>query len=222
MLGAEGQMPEATPDRRPPRIEVVAIDDHPTFVRGLATLVSSLAPEIDIVAFSDPLEGLQHVVDHPPQVLLLDLHMPNMSGMEVLKKVRAVAPATNVLLLTVSEDPEHVAEAMRAGARGYLAKDVEAEDLVAAVRAVASGKVVLAGFAADALVDNEGRTMPRLSDAEIHLMRLVSSGRHYGEVARDLAISESTLKRQLLEIQKKLGLNSKLEVIAHLARRGLL
>lgn len=205
-----------------PRITVVAIDDHPTYVRGLATLLASLAAELQVVAISDPIEGLRHVVDDPPQVLLLDLHMPNMSGLDVLKKVRAVAPTTNVLLLTVSEDPEDVTEALRAGARGYLAKDVEPEELVAAVRAVAAGKVVLAPFAADALIENEGGPLPRLGDAEVHLVRLISQGRPYADVARELCVSESTLKRQLLDIQKKLGLESKLQVIAHLARRGLL
>ena len=214
--------PLVTDDPEGDRITVVAIDDHPTYVHGLATLLEDAAPDIEVVAVASiPATGIELVVERQPCVVLVDLHMPLMDGVEVTRRLGATAPASKVLILTVSDDPADVAEALRVGARGYLSKHVEPRELISAVRAVAAGEVVLAPFAADALFSSS-ESVPRLTDEEIGLLRAISNGASYAEVAADLSISESTLKRQLIEIQRKLKVDNKLQAVAYLARRGLL
>ena len=216
------RVPRSTDEPEANRITVVAIDDHPTYVHGLATLLEDAAPEIEVVAVATaPEDGLDLVSAHDPDVVLLDLQMPRMDGVEVTKRIVDQGLNASVLMLTVSDEPAHVAAAMRAGARGYLSKDVQPEQLISAIRAVVFGEVVLAPFAAEALVSAPDE-LPRLSDQEICLLRAISDGAGYGEVASQLAISESTLKRQLQEILKKLRVQNKLQAVAYVARRGLL
>lgn len=124
-------------------------------------------------------------------------------------------------MLTVSDDPAHVAAAVRAGARGYLSKQAEPQQLIAAIRSVAAGDVVLASFATEALLSSAGEP-PKLTDHDIRLLRAISDGTGYAEVAAELAISESTLKRQLADVQRRLNVANKLQAVAYLARRGLL
>jgi DNA-binding NarL/FixJ family response regulator len=131
-----------------------------------------------------------------------------------------LAPGSKVLILTVSDDPTDVAQAMRVGARGYLSKQVEPRELISAVRAVAAGEVVLAPFAVNALFTSDASA--RLTDEDIRLLRAISDGASNPEAAAALAISESTLKRQLAGIQRKLKVDNKLQAVAYLARRGLL
>lgn len=214
--------PLVSDDPEGDRITVVAIDDHPTYVHGLATLLEDAAPDIEVVAVASVAPvGIDLVVERRPHVVLVDLHMPLLDGVEVTRRVVSLAPESKVLILTVSDDPSDVAEALRAGARGYLSKQVEPGELISAVRAVAAGEVVLASFAADALFTSPRQTA-RLTDEEICLLRAISNGTSYSEVAAELAISESTLKRQLAEIQRKLNVQNKLQAVAYVARRGLL
>lgn len=206
----------------PVRITLVAIDDHPTYVQGLASLLEAVAEDIEVVGVATcPKAGVDLVIEHSPEVVLVDLHMPSMDGVEATNRIVTQAPDTKVLILTGSDDPSHVADVMRAGARGYLSKMVKPEQLTSAVRAVAAGEVVLAPFAADALFSAPPAT-PELTEQEIRLLRSISTGASYQEVASEMAISESTLKRQLTEIQRKLNVDNKLQAVAHLARRGLL
>ena len=204
------------------RIKVVAIDDHPTYVHGLATLLEDAAADIEVVAVASVAPaGVDLVVERRPHVVLVDLHMPVLDGVEVTRRLVELAPESKVLILTVSDDPSDVAEALRVGARGYLSKHVEPGELISAVRAVAAGEVVLASFAADALFSSP-RPAARLTDEEVCLLRAISDGKNYAEVAMDLAVSESTLKRQLADIQRKLNVENKLQAVAYVARRGLL
>lgn len=204
------------------RITVVAIDDHPTYVHGLATLLEDAAPDIEVVAVASVASsGIDLVVERRPRVVLVDLHMPHLDGVEVTRRLADLAPSSRVLILTVSDDPADVAEALRVGARGYLSKQVQPGELVCAIRAVAAGEVVLAPFAADALFTSP-QEPPRLTNEDICLLREISAGASYADLAAELAISESTLKRQLAEIQRKLNVENKLQAVAYVARRGLL
>ena len=214
--------PLTSDDPEGDRITVVAIDDHPTYVHGLATLLEDAAADIEVVAVASVApSGVDLVIERRPHVVLVDLHMPLMDGVEVTRQVVDRAPESKVLILTVSDDPADVAEALRVGARGYLSKQVEPNELISAVRAVAAGEVVLAPFAADALFSSSPQTA-RLADEEICILRAISNGASYATVAAELAVSESTLKRQLGEIQRKLNVQNKLQAVAYVARRGLL
>lgn len=204
------------------RITVVAVDDQPTYVHGLATLLEDVAPDIEVVAVAtDPYQGIDLAAVHHPHVVLLDIHMPGLKGTEVAVRLREVAPGSAVLFLTVSDELSDVAEAMRAGGRGYLFKDVQPEELVSAIRAVARGKVVLAPWAAASLMGGNGSSA-ELDAVELQMFKLLSAGESYADIAAELCVSESTLKRQLANAQKKLNLGNRMQVIAYLARRGLL
>ena len=214
--GFVGDEPEAD------RITVVAVDDHPTYVHGLATLLEDVAPDIEVVAIATgAAQGIELVAKHRPRVVLLDVHMPEMKGTVAAARLREAAPESAVLFLTVSDEPGDVSEAMRAGGRGYLFKDVEPEELVSAIRAVARGKVVLAPWAAAGLMGSNGSTAA-LDPEELRMFKLLAAGESYADIARELCISESTLKRQLAHAQKKLNMDNRMQVIAYLARRGLL
>ncbi len=221
-MGTEQEHRAAT-DGSPRRIRVAMIDDHPTYVHGLKTLLESIAPDVEVVAVATAAEaGIEAVVASQPDVVLLDLRMPDLDGVEVAKKICALCPASHVVALTGSDDSDDVVGMMRAGARGYIRKDIDPDKLVSAVRAVAAGEVVLATFASKVIFEDGMRSAPRLSDYDIELLRLIGSGKSYAEVAATLAVSESTLKRQLADIQKALGVDNKIQAVAYLARKGLL
>lgn len=221
-MDINGHGQDATGAPEAGRITVVAIDDHPTYVHGLATLLEEAAEDIEVVAVAScPKAGIELVIERSPQVVLVDLYMPSMDGIEVTERIVTEAPGSKVLVLTASDEPAHVAEVMRVGARGYLSKMAEPQQLISAVRAVAAGEIVLAPFAAHALFSAPPE-LPQLTEQEMALLRSISTGATYMEVASEMAVSESTLKRQLADIQRKLNVDNKLQAVAHLARRGLL
>ncbi len=205
------------------RIVVAMIDDHPTYVHGLKTLLEAIASDIQVAAVATSAEdGIQAVVATEPDVVLLDLRMPGADGLEVARKICALCPETRVVALTASEDPGDVVDVMRSGASGYICKDIGPAKLVSAIRAVAAGEVVLAPFASKVIFEAGASSVPRLSEYQIQVLRLIASGNSYADVAAELAVSESTLKRQLGEIQKALGVDTKIQAVAYLARKGLL
>lgn len=204
------------------RITVVAIDDQPTYVHGLATLLEDVAPDIEVLGVaSDPIAGVDLVARHAPDVVLLDIHMPGLKGTDAATQIRSRAPDSAILFLTVSDELSDISEAMRTGARGYLFKDVQPEELVSAIRAVARGKVVLAPWAAAGLIGTNGSSAS-LDVGELQMFRLLAAGAGYADIAGRLSVSESTLKRQLAHALKKLNVDNKMQAIAYLARRGLL
>lgn len=205
------------------RITVVAIDDQPTYVHGLATLLEDVAADVEVVGVaSDPAQGVELAGTHQPDVVLLDIHMPGMKGTDAARAIRQSAPRSAVLFLTVSVELGDIRDAMRAGGRGYLSKDVEPEELVTAIRAVARGKVVLAPWAAEGLMEANGSAAAQLDPNEVEIFRSLASGASYPEIASRLAVSESTLKRQIAHAQRKLNVDNKMQAIAYLARQGLL
>ncbi|MDQ3941139.1 MAG: response regulator transcription factor, partial [Actinomycetota bacterium] len=193
----------ATNERR--RIRVVTVDDQSTYAHGLRTLLPALADDIEVVGVATDAESAMDIVGQLlPDVVLLDIRMPGIDGTEAARKMHEAYPDVCIIMLTILEDPRDVHACMTAGVRGYLSKDVEPEQLIAAIRAVHAGEVVLAPFAASVSFADETQIMP-LSDAEIHILHLMGRGCDQGEIARELAVSESTLKRMIHDVQRKLG-----------------
>lgn len=219
MIGERDLMQENGEYRQRPRLMIV--DDHPSYVEGLATLMTNLA-DLEIVAVAyDADTALEQVNLHLPDLVLMDLRLPERSGIEVTRKIRAQYPTVKVVILTASDEPSDVQEAMRVGARGYLLKQSDIGKLAAAVEAIHAGETVVESRLVNALID-PGPEATALEDHEVHLLKLLSRGHELSTVARELCVSESTVKRQIAQVQKKLGAHNRIQAVVEAAKRGLL
>ena len=197
-------------------VRILLIDDHPLFRKGLAQLVSagdgfSLAGEV-----GDGALGVATALELQPELILIDLHMKPMNGIDTLRALKAGGAQGRCIILTVSDDERDVLEAMRAGADGYLLKDMEPEELYLQLQRAAGGAVVLgssvAGLLAQAL--NAPPAAPQavdLTDREREILALLAAGRSNKEIARVLGISDATVKVHIKHVLRKLNLKSRLE-----------
>ncbi len=206
---------------------VVLADDHPAFRAGLRLLLEDSG--LDVVAeAADGLAAVDAVVETRPDVALLDLQMPGMTGVEVTKRLQEVAPETRVLVLTMIEADETVLAAIRAGAWGYLLKGAGQEEIERAVRSVADGQVVYgAGVAERVMAFFAARPgaavgpLPQLSEREREVLTLAAQGRSNGDIARRLFLSEKTVRNHVTSIFAKLGVTDRASAVARARDAGL-
>lgn len=192
-------------------IGVAIVDDHPLFRDGLARAVST-APGLELVGAVPAIAGLDRL-ERPPEVVLLDLHLPGVNGSEGVARV--VAAGYRVLVVTGSEDGEAVVDALGAGAAGYVTKDVEAADLVAAVRVIADGGTYVSPTLAAYLL-RAGRTPDplALTARELEVLELVADGDTDREIAALLCISVATVRSHLDRIRNKTGARRRVQLAA--------
>lgn len=190
---------------------VVLVDDHPVFRHGLDALLREDGVKV-LGAAGTAAEGLTLVQQHRPDVAVLDLHLPDSSGIELTRRVLAVAPETRVLVLTMDSADATVVAALRAGARGYLRKETAAEAIGAAIRTVLHGELVLdAGLAArlPALLSPPGTgddgPLTQLTPREREIATLIADGRSNAEVGRRLFLAEKTVRNNVTAILAKTG-----------------
>jgi two-component system nitrate/nitrite response regulator NarL len=211
---------------------VLVVDDHPLFRKGVVQLLA-LDPAIRVVGEAgNKAEALALAARHDPDLILLDLNLKAESGLDVLATLKEEDPARRVVMLTVSDAPEDLIGAIRAGADGYLLKDMEPEDLLGRVREALSGATVigeaLAGRLAEAL-RQEARDTSRgpkrdlrdLTEREQAVLRCVADGMSNKLIARTLAISEGTVKVHVKHLLKKLAFRSRVEAAVWAAEQGL-
>jgi DNA-binding NarL/FixJ family response regulator len=174
-------------------------------------------------------QGLARAAELNPDVVLMDLRMPAMGGVEAIRRLRDTLPDIRVLVLTTYDTESDVLPAIEAGATGYLLKDAPREDLIRAVRAAAAGQPVLAPSVAQRLMTRvqapaaaPTQTPDLLTDRELEVLRLVASGATNRESARQLFISEATVKTHLLHVYGKLGVRDRAAAVAEAYKRGLL
>jgi DNA-binding NarL/FixJ family response regulator len=197
---------------------VLIVDDHPAVRRGLRTFLE-LADGLEVVGeAADGPSALEMVATSAPDVVLLDMMLPEMDGVEVLHELRHRSPECRVLVVT--SFPDRMPAAIRAGARGYLSKDVDPGALVAAVRSVAAGHLLLEPAAAAVLMaaPSEGST---LTARERDVLLLLAEGRSNREIARALAVAEKTVKTHVSSILLKLGLADRTQAAVYAVRTGL-
>jgi two-component system nitrate/nitrite response regulator NarL len=197
---------------------ILIIDDHPLFRKGLMQLIQT-AEEFDIVGeASGGIDGIALAHSLNPDMILLDLNMKDMSGIEVLIKLKSSDTDSRIIMLTVSDNAEDLVAALRAGADGYLLKDMEPEDLLANIRSAGLGQMTLndklTGMLARAL--NEGVRPKNLSDAglteqEEKILDQISTGKSNKLIAHELGITEGTVKVHVKHLLKKLNLKSRVE-----------
>jgi two-component system NarL family response regulator len=198
---------------------VLVVDDHALFRTGVANIINQ---ERDLRVVAEAGNGVEAVAAyerHHPDVTLLDLRMPVMDGVEVVRRIRALEPQARVIVLTTYDTDDEIARALKAGAKAYVLKDISADDLIACIRDVLAGKTYLAPAAAAKLA--EGVTHVQLTPRELATLRLTADGKANKEIASELGISERTVKTHLGHLFEKLGVTSRTEAIKVATRRGL-
>ena len=198
---------------------IITIDDHPLFRKGLADLISMDDQLVLVGEAASGEEGLELVMQYEPDLVLLDINMKGMDGLETLRALKSNEVDSRVLMLTVSDSEEDVIDAIRAGADGYLLKDMEPEDTLASIRSAASGRLVvserLTSLLAEAL-RAEARAPSTTEEADLtaresEILKLIAQGLSNKHIARDLFISPATVKVHVKNLLKKLNLNSRVE-----------
>lgn len=197
---------------------ILIIDDHPLFRKGVIQLIQT-AEEFEIVGeASSGEEGIELAYTTQPDMILLDLNMKGMNGIDVLKVIKAAGIDSRVIMLTVSDSAEDLVEALRAGADGYLLKDMEPEDLLSNIRNAGKGRMTLSdsltGLLAHALKEGSRPKHPNeagLTEQEGKILDHISAGKSNKLIARELGITEGTVKVHVKHLLKKLNLKSRVE-----------
>jgi DNA-binding NarL/FixJ family response regulator len=210
-------------------VTVVIVDDHDIFRRGLARLLREQGLEVVGEAASGE-EGVRQVAHSLPDVVVMDINLPGISGIEAMRRLGGVAPHARVLVLTISADEDHVTDAIMAGARGYLLKDASIEQIVAGIRAAAAGESLISPRIAATLLERMRESAPpngvvagnaELTEREVEVLRLVSAGLENAAIAQALFISAGTVKNHISNILTKLQLDNRIQAAVHAVQRGI-
>ena len=204
-------------------IRVVVADDHPIVRQGMVALLGA-EPDIEVIAdVADGRAALSAVLAEDPDVVLMDLRMPVMDGVEATRAVRQRRPNVAVLVVTTYDTDEAIVRAIEAGAAGYMLKDSPTEELVDAVRRAAAGESVLASPITKRLVDRQHNMSPdALTSREIEVLREVANGNTNAIIAERLHISEATVKTHLIHIYDKLAVSDRAAAVARAYEKGVL
>lgn len=204
-------------------IRVLIADDHPVMRAGLAALLGSL-PDIEVVAVvADGREAIDAVLRHRPDVALLDLQMPQLDGLGALREISRLEPEVALCVLTMYDDEDSLFAAVRAGARGYLLKGAEQEDIARAVRAMVAGELVFGPGVASRILrqltapPEKVRAFPELTDREFLVLEQLAAGRRTSQIAGQFGIAGKTVSNVVSSILAKLGVADRNEA-ASLAR----
>ncbi len=204
-------------------IRLVVVDDHPVVRHGLVSMLR-YEPDMQVVGEAgDGVAAVARILEQLPDIVLLDLNLPQQSGIEVMKQVRVRAPQIRFLVLTTYDTDEYIVPALQAGAQGYLLKDATPDELTRAVRSlVAGGAALQPGVAAKLLENLSGpKDGEELSPRELEVLRLLVAGASNKALAAQLGLSENTVKSHLSHIFSKLNVQSRAEAVAVALQSGL-
>jgi DNA-binding NarL/FixJ family response regulator len=210
------------------RIRVLVADDHELVRRGLSSVLE-LEDDLEIVGeAATGAEAVERCIELSPDVILLDLRMPEVNGIEACQKLKASGCGSAVLVLTTFDDEREIVEAIRAGASGYILKDVASDDLAKAIRAVAQGQSYLDPLVARKLMDGmqaEAQGVQHthnLTAREIEILNMLGQGMSNKAIAEKLWLSERTVKSHVSNILKKLRTQTRAQAVLHAARHGII
>jgi DNA-binding NarL/FixJ family response regulator len=202
------------------RIRVLSVDDHPLLRQGIGALVGA-QPDMELVGqAATGAEGLAEFRARRPDVTLLDLRLPDMSGVEVLRAIREESPGARVVILTTFEGDVEMQRALEAGARGYLLKTMPPAELLDAIRQVHAGKKRIPPAVAAQLAEHLADEA--LTPREVEVLRLVAEGNRNKDIAERLFISEETVKVHVKHVMEKLGASDRTEAVAIGVKRGII
>ncbi len=217
----------------PEPIRVLVVDDHALFRRGLQ-MVLGAETDIEVVGeASDGAEALKVAAETTPDIVLMDVRMPKRGGIDATTAIKDAVPSAKIIMLTISDEEADLYDAIKAGAMGYLLKEISIEEVASAVRAVYNGQSLISPSMASKLLtefatmvrkDDERQQVPtpRLTDREMEVLKLVAKGLNNRDIAKKLFISENTVKNHIRNILEKLQLHSRMEAVVYAVREKLL
>jgi DNA-binding NarL/FixJ family response regulator len=205
-------------------LRVLIADDH-GIVRSGVKLLLDRQPDIEVVAEAeDGVEAVEKVIEHRPDVAVLDVSMPRMTGLQATHEIKQQVPDTQVLILSMHDDERYLFEALRAGAAGYVLKRAADQDLVDAVRAAGRGEPFLTASAQQTLIRNfldRGEQPTELSPREQEVVKLIAEAHTNKEIAEILHLSEKTVESHRARVLQKLGMRDRVELVRYAIRQGL-
>ena len=204
-------------------MRVLIVDDHPLFRDGLATLLHARGMEI-VGEANNGAEALEQARALLPDLILMDIHMPQMDGLEATRLIKLEMPATKIVILTVSDDDENLFEAVKSGAHGYLLKNMPSQQFFETLTGVANGDAPIQRGLAEKILNEfaERASAEELTDREKQVLSLVAEGATNRDIASRLNVSENTIKFHLKNILEKLHLRNRAQAAAYAIRAGLL
>jgi DNA-binding NarL/FixJ family response regulator len=210
------------------RIRVLIADDHPVFLDGLHALVEA-APDLELVGEATTgVEAVDLAASGRPAVVLMDLRMPELSGIDATRRILEADPTVGILIVTMSEDDESLFAAMRAGARGYIPKDAERGEILSAIRAAAVGEAVFGASIARRVAEffaaprsPAAEPFPDLTERENEILELIAQGRSNGDIAARLGITSKTVRNHVANVFNKLQVADRAQAIVRAREAGL-
>jgi DNA-binding NarL/FixJ family response regulator len=210
--------------RDPEPIRTLIVDDHALFRRGLE-IVLVTEPDIEVVGQAgDGTEAVQKAGESVPDIVLMDVRMPRSSGIQACRAIKDVAPSAKIIILTMSDEEEDLFEAIRAGASGYLLKDIPLDEVAEAVRAVHGGQSLISATLAKRDQEQPPQQLPapKLTDREMQVLKLVARGMNNRDIAKELFISDNTVKNHVRNILEKLQIHSRMEAVMVAVREKII
>jgi len=202
------------------RIRILSVDDHPLLNEGIAAIINS-QPDMQLVAqATSGRDAVAQFRQHLPDVTLMDLRMPDMSGIDTVIAIRAEFPDARIIMLTTFQGDVEIQRALEAGARGYLLKSMPPKDMVAVIRQVHAGKKRIPSEIAAHLAEHMGEE--ELTSRELEVLRHIAGGNRNRDIAERLFVAEETVKVHVKHIMEKLGAKDRTEAVAIAVRRGIL
>jgi len=207
------------PTAQQAKVRVLVADDHPVVRHGI---IANVKPQPDLIVVAEAGDGVEALVlikEHLPDVVLLDLRMPRMDGLDVLAEVKKSTLPCKIIIMTTFDSEEDVQRAMKAGARGYLLKDSTQEELLEAIRRVSLGETYLPARIVQKVA--EGMRKPELSPREVEVLQWVAAGKSNKEIGAQLFIAEGTVKTHVKNLLEKLAVVGRTAAIREAVHRGL-